>query len=340
MYIPNISVLNVDHEFLHKINQIAYDFGFLDGINYQITSSEKNNNQIANIYAIALKKLPHIKIEQIEDVFFNRNSGCISKELSAIKSIVDAYLYIADATKTHEAAFQVFLVLNKILNTEMTPYTNIGYNNMQSWQMNELKNIFEATIEPYLSEQKTNRYILAAEVFHSYYSGNRFTEFSQLPWLFLALYIIFPMDTLLPDMPLKGLVATMIEKKADYLQTFVISVLDEIYNTAHELRYMLHKKRIDCIPDFTTGPMQRLLAVMVDNRPMSSRELMAKLKLTDMSSFRKRYLTPAVKSGLVERSLPDHPSSPAQTYILAANGRAFLQTSDIRSGQRPVHKKA
>lgn len=58
--------------------------------------------------------------------------------------------------------------------------------------------------------------------------------------------------------------------------------------------------------------LQRLLSVM--QGPMSVKEMMAALGFGSRDKFLKNYLSPALKSGLVEMTDPNSPKSPKQRY--------------------------
>jgi len=58
--------------------------------------------------------------------------------------------------------------------------------------------------------------------------------------------------------------------------------------------------------------LQRLLDVL--KGPMSVREMMAALGFGSRDKFLKNYLSPALKSGLIEMTNPDSPKSPKQRY--------------------------
>ena len=60
------------------------------------------------------------------------------------------------------------------------------------------------------------------------------------------------------------------------------------------------------------GP--RMLVEALGDEELSARELMAKLGLSDRNSFMETYLNPALKHGLVERTIPDKPTSRMQRY--------------------------
>ena len=61
--------------------------------------------------------------------------------------------------------------------------------------------------------------------------------------------------------------------------------------------------------------INRLLENMDENVPMTSNEIMLKLRIKSKETFRKNYLNPAIESGLVEFEIPDKPTSKNQRYI-------------------------
>ena len=53
-------------------------------------------------------------------------------------------------------------------------------------------------------------------------------------------------------------------------------------------------------------------------------DLLRSIGISDREDFRKRYLRPALESGLVEMTQPNSPRSPTQKYRLTAKGRELL----------------
>lgn len=60
-------------------------------------------------------------------------------------------------------------------------------------------------------------------------------------------------------------------------------------------------------------PIHKLLSVFGDE-PLSASELMERLGLSHRPTFRQNYLTPALEKGVIERTIPDKPSSKKQKY--------------------------
>lgn len=71
-----------------------------------------------------------------------------------------------------------------------------------------------------------------------------------------------------------------------------------------------------------TPHVAHLLAILEGEMPAA--ELLRSLGLRDRKSFRERYLSPALASGLIEMTLPDRPNSRLQKYRLTEAGRSWL----------------
>ena len=65
--------------------------------------------------------------------------------------------------------------------------------------------------------------------------------------------------------------------------------------------------------DQVSDQVDRLLSAM-GNDTLSAAELMNRLELSHRPSFRKNYLNPALEAHLIERTIPDKPSSSRQKY--------------------------
>ena len=78
-------------------------------------------------------------------------------------------------------------------------------------------------------------------------------------------------------------------------------------------------------PQVTLQVEKLLLAC---RQPLTREELQRSLGLGDREHFRKVYLLPAVKSGLLERTVPNKPQSRFQKYRLTAEGSAWLAAQE------------
>ena len=60
--------------------------------------------------------------------------------------------------------------------------------------------------------------------------------------------------------------------------------------------------------------VNKLLAIMDYNVPMSTKEMLEKLNLKSKQSFREVYLNPAIDMGVIKMTDPDNPTSKNQKY--------------------------
>lgn len=94
-------------------------------------------------------------------------------------------------------------------------------------------------------------------------------------------------------------------------------------NSTEFIEFML-KMIDDVIDDFinsstvliteTTINVNRLLSIMEHNLPMTANEIMDKLGIKSKETLRSTYLEPAMKEGLVHKTIPDKPTSKNQMY--------------------------
>jgi len=62
----------------------------------------------------------------------------------------------------------------------------------------------------------------------------------------------------------------------------------------------------------------------LSSNPISREDLQKQLGLRNADHFRKSYLSPALATGMIERTIPDKPNSRLQKYRLTAKGRMWL----------------
>lgn len=97
---------------------------------------------------------------------------------------------------------------------------------------------------------------------------------------------------------------------SDKTDAFIAFMLDKINLTLDRALEQVSEKDL-CLP----AEVQRLMDVMKEGIFYSGAQLMEKLSLKSRDNFRKRYLLPALKQGLIVMSNPDKPTSRNQTYM-------------------------
>ena len=86
---------------------------------------------------------------------------------------------------------------------------------------------------------------------------------------------------------------------------------DVSHISAHE--NVQESKPTDQVNDQVTDQVKRLLNVLGDEE-LTALELMERLGLSHRPTFRQNYLNPALEAGLIERTVPDKPTSRLQRY--------------------------
>lgn len=73
----------------------------------------------------------------------------------------------------------------------------------------------------------------------------------------------------------------------------------------------------------TTDPFEDKLLLVISGE-MSAQDILEALQLSDAKHLREAYISPAIKQGLIEMTIPDKPRSRFQKYRLTKKGRKFL----------------
>ena len=93
------------------------------------------------------------------------------------------------------------------------------------------------------------------------------------------------------------------DKFIEFMLRMIDEVLDEVIESI--------SKEVENISE----QVNRLLAVMEPDIPLSANEIMARLGVKSKETLRKSYLNPAIENGLIRMLLPDKPNSKNQKYI-------------------------
>ena len=85
--------------------------------------------------------------------------------------------------------------------------------------------------------------------------------------------------------------------------------------------------KTDQVSDQVTDQVKALIAVFgkSKNKELTALELMNFLKLSHRPTFRKNYLHPALKTEIIEMTVPDKPNSRLQKYRLTAKGKSMKE---------------
>ena len=97
--------------------------------------------------------------------------------------------------------------------------------------------------------------------------------------------------------------------------------------TGVTLTFFAPEVATEVTPEVTTEVTTEVLRMLgVFKGDMSRQELQRLLGLKDDEHFRKAYLLPAIKEGVIEMTLPDKPRSSKQRYRLTPKGRSVIES--------------
>jgi len=102
--------------------------------------------------------------------------------------------------------------------------------------------------------------------------------------------------------------STAAGKSNDFILFMLQAIHDALLQQVQEAKLSIREQ---------SDQVQRLLLVM-DPMPISAKELMMKLQLVNRPSFKKLYLDPALRLGLIEMTIPESPTNRNQKYIKKA----------------------
>jgi predicted HTH transcriptional regulator len=75
-----------------------------------------------------------------------------------------------------------------------------------------------------------------------------------------------------------------------------------------------------------------LIRLIGSTGPLGNSEILENLGLSDRTHLRERYIDPALTEALVERTIPEKPTSRLQKYRLTAKGKALLAKLEKQGG--------
>ena len=79
------------------------------------------------------------------------------------------------------------------------------------------------------------------------------------------------------------------------------------------------------VTDKVTDKVKLLLKILAEKGELGAQDLLVGFNLSQIVNLHERYIRPALKTGLIERTQPDSPRSPTQKYRLTTKGRAYLE---------------
>jgi ATP-dependent DNA helicase RecG len=79
-----------------------------------------------------------------------------------------------------------------------------------------------------------------------------------------------------------------------------------------------------------TGQVQMLVQLLLRDEPSSAQQILERTGLSHRETLYQNYLRPALRAGLIERTIPEKPRSSKQRYRLTKKGKALAKTAKSR----------
>lgn len=102
----------------------------------------------------------------------------------------------------------------------------------------------------------------------------------------------------------------------EFMLERISDACDAVFNLRNDQDSNQDKNQVNDQDGDSDSDQVKSICNLLKTGPLSASKLMQKLKLSHRANFRKHYLNPALDSGLVERTIPNKPTSRFQKYRL------------------------
>jgi len=124
------------------------------------------------------------------------------------------------------------------------------------------------------------------------------------------IFAFLPIESIIKERQQEYYEALRICNKSGNSDVFIEFMLDAILETVKRILKLSGKES-----SYLNIQAKKLYKLMEEDVPYTTLELMEHLDMKSRASFKKNYLDPNLKAGLVEMTLPDTPNSRNQRYV-------------------------
>ena len=324
----------------NEILNFVYEIGELVGKISAEKEFEKNltlrrENRIKTIYSSLAIEQNTLTLEQVTDVINGKRVLAPPKD---IKEVQNAYEIYERLEELNENSVKDLLLAHKIMTSELIKESGrFRSKNTGVYQGDKL--IHMGTLPEYIPELINNLFLwlkkseehplIKAAVFH--YEFEFIHPFADgngrmgRMWHTLLLgkwkkiFFWLPIEELIKEKQEEYYSTLALADKQGNSTVFVEFMLGIIRESLMELRNSENTtdQESDQVTDQESDQdkksVEKLLHVLGDDI-LSAKEIMERLDLVHKPTFRKNYLNPALEMELIERTIPDKPSSKNQKY--------------------------
>ena len=288
----------------------------------------RKNNRIQSVHSTLAIEANSLSLKQVKDVINGKLVYCFEREIREVKNAYKAYEQI---TKINPYSIDDLLYVHGILTNGLIEESG-KFRSGNEGVFDEDNNCIFIAPKPdlvmdlindlfnYIKENKDKiNPLILSSVFHfefvfihPFSDGNgRMARLWQNIILshWKEVFVYLPIESLIKKYQ-KEYYKVIDDcnnsgESTEFIE-FMLKMIDESLNNL--------LKNINKEVSNTDEYVNKLLEVMDYNIPVSAKELMNKLNLKSINSFRKVYLKPALNMGLIKSTNPDKPTSKNQRY--------------------------
>jgi Fic family protein len=308
---------------IHQISSISEQIGRLEGQNLQLSPQLRKQNRIRTIQSTLAIEGNSLSIDQVTAIIEGKRVLGQQREIAEVQGAIRAYETL---TEWNPGSIEDLLQAHYLLMSNIL----VGAGKFRKDQVGIHKGSHVVHIAPpakrvphlmedlmtWLKTSDSHALIKSCvfhyelEFIHPFMDGNgRMGRLWQTLILgqWNELFYLLPIESLVKDQQERYYQTLEAADQAASSTVFIEFMLD-IIDTL-----LMQNGAIDQVSDQVSDQVKNLLSIM-DNQYWSAQELMKRLSLSHSPTFRKNYLNPALKAGLLLMQYPDKPRSPKQRY--------------------------
>ena len=319
-YIPPFKINN---NMLSLVSDIMEKIGKLNSLNLDKNPRLRKQNRINSIHSSLAIENNKLSYDQVMDVINDKFVIGPKKEIQEVKNAYNAYQMltkvdpysIEDLKKVH--GVMTFLTIEESGEFRKGPEGVFDGEKCificpPADRVNELMN----NLFNWMKENNDIHPLILSSIFH--YEFVFIHPFSDGNGRIARLWqniILYNWKNIFEYLPIES---RIYKYQEEYYEAIAKCHVNGDSNVFIEFMLKMISESLDEVSimpiDNNTININNLLNVMEINKPMTSKEIMKKLKIKSKETLRNNYLDPAIDAGYVKLTIPDKPTSKNQMY--------------------------
>ena len=318
-----ISPFKINNNMLSLVSDIMEKIGKLNSLNLDKNSRLRKQNRINLIHSSLAIENNKLSYDQVMDVINDKFVIGPQKEIQEVKNAYNAYQMltkvdpysIEDLKKVH--GVMTFLTIEE--SGEFRKGSEGVFDGEKcificppADRVNELMN----NLFNWMKENNDIHPLILSSIFH--YEFVFIHPFSDGNGRIARLWqniILYNWKNIFEYLPIES---RIYKYQEEYYEAIAKCHVNGDSNVFIEFMLKMISESLDEVSimpiDNNTININNLLDVMEINKPMTSKEIMKKLKIKSKETLRNNYLDPAIDAGYVKLTIPDKPTSKNQMY--------------------------